>query len=249
MQRWIQMTDLHIGGADEDTFDIDVRSNFRRVLDAAMEMQPDRLVLTGDLCFRDPDDESYEWLGEQLAALGVNTSVLPGNHDSSEAVHRFFGHARLSDGTLGWSEQHGARQVLFVDTAASELSQAGLEHLQRALAPGAIVFIHHPPLLAGVPFMDEQHRLKNHEDVLRVLSARGHVSVFCGHYHVERTVRCGVVDVFLTPSTFFQISAAHAEFAVDHKRPAFRWIDFDDHQLRTGIEYLEEGRFERARLD
>ena len=244
MERWIQITDIHIGRADEDTYGIDVRSNFQRSLAAARRLHPTRIVLTGDLCFREPEPEAYAWILGELQATGISFTVLPGNHDSTEAVIEHFGApGQLDDGTLGFALDLGARRVLFLDTASSHLSQDGLAFLADNLGRGdasPIAFIHHPPLLGGVPFMDDNHALKNHPEVLDTLmAAKRHVSVFCGHYHVERSVRRGLVDVFLTPSTFFQISAETKGFSVDHQRPAIRWIELDDADLRTGVKYLE----------
>ena len=48
-----------------------------------------------------------------------------------------------------------------------------------------IIFIHHPPLQANVPYMDNNHALKDQEELQQILvTAAGEVHLFCGHYHI-----------------------------------------------------------------
>ena len=82
----IQLTDLHLDQEGEIPFEIDVRQNFLRLLDAALRLRPDHLVITGDLCYREGEEEIYQWLYEQLEAQPVPYHILPGNHDNTEMM-------------------------------------------------------------------------------------------------------------------------------------------------------------------
>ena len=57
--RILHLTDLHIGEEGEDTYGVDVRANFLDILSKIPLMQPDLLVVTGDLCFRDGQEKIY----------------------------------------------------------------------------------------------------------------------------------------------------------------------------------------------
>ena len=111
-----------------------------------------------------------------------------------------------------------------------------LETLEKAV----IIFMHHPPVLSGVPFMDNKHFLKNYTDFQRIAFQYPYpIHIFCGHYHVEKTVSIQNLHVYITPSTFYQIDWREAEFKVDHYRIAFREIDITGGMLRHGLHYLD----------
>ena len=69
--RIVQITDLHVGREGEETYGVDVRANFRKILQAARQWRPEYLVLSGDLCYRDGDVAIYHWIREQLDELGI----------------------------------------------------------------------------------------------------------------------------------------------------------------------------------
>jgi Icc protein len=90
--RVIQITDLHIGQEGEDTYFVDVRENFRRIIAAVQERRPNYLVLSGDLCYSQGDLSIYAWVKEWVDQLKIPYEVIAGNHDDSklltEAFHR-----------------------------------------------------------------------------------------------------------------------------------------------------------------
>ncbi|HRJ15700.1 MAG TPA: hypothetical protein PLI34_11965, partial [Saprospiraceae bacterium] len=100
----------------------------------------------------------------------------------------------------------------------------------------------HPPLKAGVPFMDNHYPLQNPEVFLDVIAAcpQHPIHVFCGHYHVEKTVHSGYLHVHITPSTFFQIDGFREDFGIDHYRPGMRVLDLsDDGGFMHAVKYLD----------
>ena len=86
----IQITDLHIDRAGECPFDIDVRKNFFDILDAVIKEQPDHLIVTGDLCYRDGEDNIYRWIRAQLDGLPFPYEIIAGNHDNSVMMAEAF---------------------------------------------------------------------------------------------------------------------------------------------------------------
>ncbi len=243
----IQITDLHIDREGEYPFNIDVRKNFLRILNYIKSFKPDHLVISGDLCYRDGEVEIYEWIHGVLDTVELPYSVIAGNHDDSTMLAQTFGLEHLlHDGELYFARRIGKETVLFLDSGRGSHSHRQLNWLRRQLknAQGElIVFMHHPPNLCEVPFMDTRYALQDIEEVQKVFAAYpGNVNVFCGHYHVEKTIRLGNLLIQVTPSCFFQIDQQQQDFKVDHHRIAFREIVLDNQQLFTTVRYFNGSR-------
>ena len=58
----VQFTDIHIGAKNEVTRDADVRHNLKVVLKAIAKENADMVVLSGDLCFKEPRADTYSGL-------------------------------------------------------------------------------------------------------------------------------------------------------------------------------------------
>jgi Icc protein len=241
--RIVQLTDLHIGLEGEDTYGVDVRENFQKIKAAISALQPDHIVVSGDLCYRDGQQSIYTWVKAQLDDLGLPYDVISGNHDDPVMLANTFGlQADLHDGQVYYAKELGGKPVLFLDTTTGIVSTTQLEWLKAQLAANPtdiIIFMHHPPLLAGVPFMDNKYALKNRDEVLEVLFAHPHqISVFTGHYHVEKYVQQKNVAVFITPSCFFQLDQTEEDFKVDHYQIGFREITLNGTKLMHTVKYL-----------
>ena len=89
--RIIQLTDLHVGEAGELGYGVDVRANFLKILDAARQLNPDRIVVTGDLCMHTGSAPVYEWMKAQLDDTGIGYEVISGNHDTPTLLSEVFG--------------------------------------------------------------------------------------------------------------------------------------------------------------
>ncbi|RME97364.1 MAG: metallophosphoesterase [Bacteroidetes bacterium] len=228
--RIIQITDLHLGRSGVKPYDIDVRHNFQQILTATKAAQPDLLLISGDLCLEVGEREIYEYIKEQLEATALPYALLAGNHDDGDLLMDVFGLERGPDGKhLYYSIDQAPLPVYCLDTARYEISQSQLEWLSARLRTRArqpiVVFVHHPPVLMGVPFMDRQYPLRNHAELSAVLHAHdAPCYVFCGHYHVDKSLHQGNLQVFVTPSCFFQIDWREENFAVAHRRIAYRDI-------------------------
>ncbi len=244
--RIVQITDIHIGAEDEDTRDIDVRGNFPAILEMAEHLHPDYLVLTGDLCFSTGNAEAYYWIKVQMDQLALPFDIIPGNHDDTALMARIFEreHLLLPNGEMAFSRTLAGIAFLFLDTAAGVLSETQgnwLSDKLNQLSGPQIIFMHHPPLRAGVPFMDNNYPLQNPEVFQQAIQGYASpIHVFCGHYHVEKSIHHGSLSVHVTPSTFFQIDQFSERFAVDHYRPALRVIDLSgDGRLLHTVRYLD----------
>jgi Icc protein len=73
--------------------------------------------------------------------------------------------------------------------------------------------------------MDENYPLQNMDVVQGILfNHLRPLPIFCGHYHVEKTLCARNLTIHLTPSTFFQIDWSSRNFKIDHFRTALREI-------------------------
>ncbi|MEO1259220.1 MAG: metallophosphoesterase [Bacteroidota bacterium] len=225
----IQITDLHITDEGEDSHGVDVRQNFQHILTTVRELSPDLIVLTGDLCFNTGNERIYQWVRSHLDFLGIPYTAIGGNHDLSPMLAKAFHIDHLLAGNeLFYKRELGGYPVLFLETSVGEISKAQLEWLEfelNKIKQDAVIFMHHPPVAGGVPFMDNKHALRNMHEVQPILfNFPHHLTIFCGHYHVDKTLCTRNLTVHITPSTYFQIDSHALGFKVDHYRIACREI-------------------------
>ncbi len=239
-----QITDLHIDLNGEFPFNIDVRKNFLDILEMVVKSSPDHLVVSGDLCVDKGLEKIYYWIKSHLDQLPFPYEIMSGNHDNSSVMaHVFEREHLLNDGEFYFAKRLGRTHCLFLDSAKGYHSENQLKWLKRQLKSNTedlIVFIHHPPVKAGVPFMDNKYPLQDMEALQNIFFNYPHqITVFCGHYHVEKTIVLNNITVMITPSCFFQINQSSEAFAVDHHRIAMRSIEIGDGLLRSTVRYLD----------
>lgn len=239
----IQITDLHIDDEGEYPFDIDTRKNLLRMLTYIKKQKPDHLVISGDLCYRDPKPKIKQWIKEVVDFSELPYSVIAGNHDDSAMLAEVFQIKHLvNEGELYFAKKIGKETVLFLDSARGQLSKKQSNWLKRQLKNvdnDVLIFMHHPPVKAGVPFMDQRYPLQYIEPLQQIFfSHPANVHVCCGHYHVEKTIRLKNLTVQITPSCFFQLDQNSVDFKVDHHRMGYREIDIEGDQLRSTVRYF-----------
>jgi len=241
------ITDLHIDVSFEFPFGIDTKKNFQRLLKATLKVNPDLLVLGGDVCYRAPEVEIYNWLVEEMASYPIPFECIAGNHDNST----WLAQALKKEALLQKEEFYFARKIdqhlsLYLDTQKGSISQEQFNWLSRQLyqhKKEAMIFMHHPPVRFGVPYMDDTHAFDGGEQLMELLHKHEQpIQIFTGHYHLEKTMVVNNVSIFITPSCFFQLDGYRKEFKVDHHRVAFRVIDVEKGAVSTMVHYLAGSR-------
>jgi len=206
-----QMTDIHIGFAPDEKPEEFNRLRFRatlaRILDAPN--RPDMLVLSGDITDHG-DRESFERTAELLAECPFPIWPMVGNHDTRAELLNAFPQVRADDGFVHYVlEQNGLRIVL-LDTleegrhggAFCERRQAWLEaRLDEAPETPTLIFMHHPPVVSGIEWMDPGAD----EDWVQRLAAalRGReqvLAIHCGHLHRPLAASFEGIPLCVTPS-------------------------------------------------
>ncbi len=239
----IQLTDLHVGEAGELGFEVDVRANFLKILQAAKQLQPDRLVLTGDLCMNQGATIIYQWMKGHLDHSGIPYDVISGNHDDPRLLAEAFNKsANLHDTELYFYNNFNGIPCLYLDTTTAEISAQQLNWIKNCLQTidrEVIIFMHHPPMLANMPWMDQRYPFEMREAVQKVFFAHPYpIQVFCGHYHIEKTVQRRNLTMNITPSCYFQIDPHSEEFKIHHYNIALREIEIEGNTVRHSVYYF-----------
>ena len=208
-----QLSDLHFVRPGQLHFGIDTAATTRAAVEHlnAMDPGPDAVVVTGDIA----DSGSVEQYEEARGVLDLLRSpyyVVPGNHDRREALKAAFrGHlGEDRSGFVQYAVADRALRLVALDTlsegeSCGRLDGARLAWLDETLAAQpdrpTLVFMHHPPFMTGIEWMDEQG-LKDRGGLDTVLARHPHVRlVACGHVHRSASATIGHARVAMAPST------------------------------------------------
>jgi Icc protein len=239
----IQVTDIHIGRDKEKPYGIDVRGHYLAILEELKNEDFDFLVISGDLCFRDADENIYHWIKSVTDKLEKPYFLVPGNHDSAVSMARVFNaREKLKNQALYHELIQDDISIFFLDSGLGKISRDQLHWLEYRLEnqdQDVPVFMHHPPCLANVPHMDNQYALKNWEETLGVFQSFSHqVHVFCGHYHVHKTICAANATVFITPSPFFNLRDDKEDFEIENHQACYRKIMIEKGKLLTSVKWI-----------
>lgn len=242
------LTDLHLGAEGEQPQDVNVRQNFLDALAYLAELKPNCLVLGGDICNGTDNVAIYQWVKQQVDKLPFPYYVIPGNHDDSTIIADVFHKNHdMYDGELYYALPLEGRPALFLDSSKGEFSAAQWawfrDYLTALRDNNVVVFMHHPPLPADVLFMDRKYPFRQSDEFLELVrDLPCHVTVVCGHYHVDKVVQRGNLLVLLSPSTFYQMKQDTPSFAVDNYQIGIREINLTTHGTNSTVFYLDPSK-------
>lgn len=234
-----QLSDPHIGatwapGADPV-------AGLRAAVEAVHALDPSIVLVTGDLADHGEDAE-YELLREVLAPLDGRLYVLPGNHDNRAAMRRHFKLPGVEDEPIQYFAELGPVRLLALDTTApgedsGELGGERLAWLGELLGARndlpALIAMHHPPFLCGIPPMDALSlALEDRHAISELIRCHPHVcGSAAGHIHRSTVARVGDRPAIASPSTY-----AQARFD-----PGLKELSFSDEPPGFAIHALLEG--------
>ncbi len=217
MTKIIQISDPHIVPHGQLAYDrVDTAPPLAECVDTINRMLPqigpiDMAIVTGDLTDFGTTEE-YQRFRDIMAPLQIPYRVIPGNHDTPEAMRAGFSDQDWmpKTGPLNWI-QHFADLTLIgldstVDGAAhGHLTNATLKYLQEQLNALqnklVIVALHHPPFLTGKEKMDIQN-LRESSALKDIVSAyQGELKLICGHVHRNIVTLFGNVICQIAPGT------------------------------------------------
>jgi len=199
-----QLSDPHIGATWAGEGSVE---RLAAAVDAVRGLEPDAVIVTGDLADHATDDE-YRQLHELLAPLAAPYYLLPGNHDDRRAFNP------LGE-PVQYSVDLGALRLVVLDTTIPGEDGGALDadrlawldsELTSAPDQTTLVAMHHPPLVLGIPIWDEIGlRPADRQALSDVLERHPQVRrLVAGHVHRTITGEFAGRDVMTCPSTYVQ---------------------------------------------
>ncbi len=208
-----QMTDIHIGFApDEQSEELNL-TRFRATLARLIHgpNRPDMLVLSGDITDHG-DSASFATTVKTLADCPFPVLPMVGNHDCRAGLLGGFPHIKPADGGfLHYVVDAGmGLRIICLDTLeegrhGGAFCEARAEWLAARLAeaPAAptLIFMHHPPVVAGIDWMDPAPDEPWIVRLRKVLTGQPQVqAIHCGHLHRPISTRFAGIPLGVTPS-------------------------------------------------
>jgi 3',5'-cyclic AMP phosphodiesterase CpdA len=199
-----QLSDLHLHAAGDDR---GAAAALRHAVAALLDLRPvpDAVLVSGDLGERG-DPAEYALARELLAPLPMPVHVLAGNHDDHEALSEAFGTP------VRYTADVGELALVACHTPLPGRMDGRLDldwleaELEAARGRPVVVAMHHPPLLTGMPVLDEiglpaEERAALGELLARFPNVR---RVVAGHVHRTAFAVLGGRGVVTAPSTNLQ---------------------------------------------
>lgn len=198
---------------------------FQRLLPALKAIRPDGIVVTGDVA-EDGSAAAYERATELLSGLCATIAYLPGNHDDVDVMSKVFGQAGYQDGPIldwgGWSVV--LLNSVIPDDPAGELAEDQWSILDQAqaLKKPTVVFVHHPPMAVGSPWIDK-YPLRSPERLMTALDPQWVKAVGFGHIHQPFSEYRDGIQYLSAPATSVNSQVGMEKFTVDPTGPKARW--------------------------
>jgi 3',5'-cyclic-AMP phosphodiesterase len=208
-----QLSDPHLGA---DWGGCDPVAAFAAAVESVHDLRPgpDAVLVSGDLAENAADAE-YDEVRELLAPLDAPLFVLPGNHDDRAALRRHFELPGVDGEPVQYAADLGPLRLVVIDTTrpgenSGALDEERLSWLDAELAaePGVptVIAMHHPPLVTGIPPLDEIGLPAEHRNALGAVVER-HAQVrrlVAGHMHRPIAADLAGRAVLAVPSTYMQ---------------------------------------------
>ncbi len=206
-----QMTDIHIGFEPEARPEELNRQRFRATLDRLLRQPntPDMLICTGDITDRG-DEESFARTAELLGECPFPVHMMVGNHDSREGLVSAFPDTPMNDGFVQWTIEQDGLLIVLLDTLepgrhGGAFCEKRRDWLRATLEAKrdmpTVIFMHHPPVVAGIGWMDPRPDEKWILNLGCALEGMTQVqAIHCGHLHRQITTGFCGIPLSVTPS-------------------------------------------------
>jgi 3',5'-cyclic-AMP phosphodiesterase len=262
LTRIVQLTDLHLY-ADPDArfYDIPTRELLQDVV-AHVEQNAgpvDHLVVTGDHT-NDDLAVTYEAVRDIVAPWLDRAWFVPGNHEDRAILRATFPDRISGSGAerINFSFAAGESLCLGLDThvpgnVSGHIGADQIAWVEAQLAEHdpatAVLFMHHPPILLGLAWID-RIGLAGREQLQDLILRDARIRlVCCGHVHHESSHHVGAAEVVTTPSTGLQFSPTSDEALFVAAAPGYRIIELDGDSCMTRVVRLPEARYAPSPAD
>jgi 3',5'-cyclic AMP phosphodiesterase CpdA len=230
-----QITDLHVTTPHDRENHARNEERLRVVLRAihALRPRPVAIMASGDLV-DNGDPAEYAELKAILADVEIPIYFAMGNHDRRASFKAAFDHGFEVDaeGFVQYAVDFEGLRIVVCDTLDEGHDRSGFdagrarwlaETLDADPTTPTVVFMHHPPILSGVQWMDPEPDAPWIAALAEVLSGRDHVrAVLCGHVHRPFHGLLAGHVVATSPATSIQVTLDLTD--IDMRRPDGREI-------------------------
>ena len=255
--RILQLTDLHVFSEPHTRLkNIPTRECLQDVADFIRNesIEFDHLVITGDHT-HDEQTVSYQAVRDILCDWMDKLWQVPGNHDDRAILKHVFHDRTLNESTDRVNFEFSANGwlCLGLDTHVpgevyGNIDEAQIEWIRARMQshsnPPTILFMHHPPVILGSPWMD-QIGLHGMDLLQQLICQTSQIQlVCCGHVHHESTNQIQACRVVTTPSTGIQFSPAGDTPNFVSGPPGFRIVEITDSGVHTFVKYLPKTKYE-----
>ncbi|MEP1327319.1 phosphodiesterase [Pseudophaeobacter sp.] len=162
--KFIHISDIHLTIPGEEMGGLDPHARFARALKDIADNHADaeRIIITGDLTHWG-EVEAYQALQTAIQDLPCPVRLMIGNHDHRDTFRQVFPkHPVDANGFVNHAETIDGCRFIYLDstgdkTHAGHFCAARLDWLEAELntAPHARIFMHHNPMLLGLPAVDQ----------------------------------------------------------------------------------------------
>lgn len=254
--RILQLSDLHLfANPDERLYGIPTRELLMDVMEHVERSGErfDHVVVTGDNS-HDDLPETYAAVREILRPWLDRLWELPGNHDERAVLRSVFSDRIGGEGgeRVQFAFRAGEWLCLGLDTqvpgeVAGRIDSGQIawirQQLQDERPRGAVLFMHHPPIALGLPWLD-RIGLEGKDLLQDLLVDDERIRlVCCGHVHHESSHRVGSAEVVTTPSTGLQFSGTSVVSLFVQAPPGFRVVELGGDGVSTRVVRLPEARY------
>jgi Icc protein len=240
--RLVQVSDCHVSADRSAAYrGQSADRNLASLLPAIRRWRPDLLLLTGDVS-EDGSAVSYGRVAALLSTAGAPVLALPGNHDVTEVMRRYFPLGPW-EGPLHY-EARAWHLVLLDSTEPGRISGtlppprlAQLDEcLSRSEGRQVLLALHHHPVMMASAWID-RYPLEQAEafwpHVARYPQVR---CIAWGHVHQDFHAQRNGVALLGGPSSVANSLPQRPEFTLDLNGPACRWLELGaDGDVETGL--------------
>ena len=206
-----QISDLHLGFVPDDPAEMNAR-RLEAVLAriAALPVQPDALIASGDLADKG-DEDAYRQLREMLSDQPFPVHYMIGNHDSRAAFLSVFSDLPTADGFVQYAAECGDLRLLVLDTLETGRHGGGFceirarwltDRLDEAPDRATVIALHHPPIDSGIGWLTTVPNEPWVQRLGNAIRGRGNiVALLGGHLHRSIATRFEGFPVVVCPPT------------------------------------------------
>ena len=204
---FIQISDSHIDD-EKNVWGTDSQKNLSTIVKSISSRNYNALIISGDLA-HNGTASSYSIFKKIIRPIGLNLSILPGNHDNKLNLSSAFSEHYLTKITIAdW-------EIISIDSVQDNktsgfIKKNELELLTNKILSSTKKFIvlclHHPPISMQSNW-DDKKSLENSDNFFNTIDKFSKIkAVIWGHAHQGSEFIRNDVKLFSCPSTTYQFN-------------------------------------------